>query len=252
VWRGRLDRNEDELARDQRLLSADELVRAGRFVKAADRARYCAARAFVRRVLATYAGVPPTALHFRYGPQGKPDLAGVGTGIGFNISHSGDWVLCAVAPARHVGVDVETLRHDLRAAELDGVLTADEREVLAKTPPAERAAAGLRIWTRKEAVVKAMGVGLSHALDRLNVGLDDDVIRTPVHPVAWWRIADVSPEPGYAGSVAVEDGAWRVLRWDGPPTDPPSAVVVRPASNGRFPFPTPGTSRRPFGTDIHG
>jgi 4'-phosphopantetheinyl transferase len=252
VWRGRLDRAEAQLDRDKRLLSVDELVRAGRFVRAADHDRFIAARAFVRRVLGAYAGVPPASLRFRYGPQGKPQLAGVGTGIGFNVSHSDEWVLCAVAPARHVGVDVERRRHDLTVAEIDQVLTRDEREVLAKMDGSERALAMLRLWTRKEAVVKAMGAGLSFMLDRLEVGVEGEVVHASAHPVADWRLADVSPAPGYVGTVAAEDGAWRVLRWDGPPAEVAGVDVGRRSGNGAFPFRTPRTDLRPFGTDIRG
>jgi 4'-phosphopantetheinyl transferase len=233
-------------------LSADELVRAGRYVRSTDRDRYIAARAFVRRVLAAYVGVPPTQLRFRYGPHGKPELSGVGTGIGFNVSHSGEWVLCAVAPARHVGVDVERRRADLTASDTDSVLTAREREVLEKTDSAERAASALRLWTRKEAVVKAMGVGLSQPLERLEVGLDADVVHVTAHPVAWWRLVDATPSAGYVASVAIEDGTWRVMHWDGPPAETPAGAVDGRLSNGSFPFRTPRTAAAPFGTDVRG
>jgi 4'-phosphopantetheinyl transferase len=203
-------------------------------------------------VLGAYAGVPPASLRFRYGQQGKPQLAGVGTGIGFNVSHSDEWVLCAVGPARHVGVDVERRRQDLTLAEIDPVLTRDERDVLAKMDGAGRAAAMLRLWTRKEAVAKAIGAGLSHALDRVEVGVEDDVGRASAHPVANWRLADVSPAQGYVGTVAVEDGAWRVLRWDGPPAEVAGVDVERRPGNVAFPFRTPRTDLRRFGTDIRG
>ncbi len=93
MWRSRLDIGAEDLVSRRCTLNDDELGRAGRFVKASDRDRFVAARGLLREVVGAYVGLTPSAVEFEYGPNGKPHLAGGAPGLGFNLSHSGDWAL---------------------------------------------------------------------------------------------------------------------------------------------------------------
>lgn len=165
-------------------LSAGESRRAAAFAHATDRQRYVAAHAFVRRVLAHYTGIDARRLNFADGAAGKPSLAAAQAagGIQFNLSHSGDVALLGVARDRAVGVDVEVVR---RLDDLDALVratfSADERRRFEALDAARRHEAFFAAWTRKEAVVKATGSGLSTELARIEVTIDP---REPLAVVA--------------------------------------------------------------------
>lgn len=168
-------------------LSAEEIERAARFQFERDRRRFVAARAGLRRVLGAYLGCGAREIRFEAEAMGKPRTAG----IEFNLSHSHELALVAVAGGTAVGVDVEYLR-----PQPDAVAIA--RRFF---PPAEAAAVGedpgvfFRVWTQREAWLKAEGAGLA--------GLGRE------RPAAW-TVLDLEPAAGYVGAVAFQ-GARRVL-----------------------------------------
>jgi 4'-phosphopantetheinyl transferase len=143
------------------VLDAAERARAARFAFERDRRRFVAGRAALRAVLAAYVDTPAGALAFTVGPHGKPALPG---GPPFSFSNSQGCGLCAVGVDREVGVDVERLREVPDAASIArSVFTPEERQAW-QDAGGGGGAAFLRVWTRKEAALKAMGVGLG-ALD---------------------------------------------------------------------------------------
>ena len=180
------------------LLDDHERDRLDRFRRPADRARYLAAHALVRLVLAAAVGTPAAALVFdrtcRCGAQhGKPVLPG---GPGFSLTHAGDLVGVAVHPDGAVGLDVEQVR------EL-GDLPAMAAHVCSPQESAPDADAFFALWTRKEALLKAVGTGLSTPMSAITLGpegvLDwtgEDAPSTPL-----W-LADLRPAAGYHAAVA--------------------------------------------------
>jgi 4'-phosphopantetheinyl transferase len=170
-------RREDAGPQHDALLGEAALRRRARLVWAADQQRFTAAWAVARLVLGAHAGIPPVRLEIdRTCPDcgaqhGKPWLPAVPE-VAFSISHSGSCVAVAVLRDHPVGVDVEEVgRFD--AAELDqlaaATLAAEERAELARQPVEGRALAFTTYWTRKEAVLKATGEGVTAQLDRLVV-----------------------------------------------------------------------------------
>lgn len=159
----------DALARS---LDELELDRAGRYRSEALRHKFIVAHAGLRAILASYTGIPPSQLSFRFGVQGKPTLIdrGAAPGLEFNLSDSQDIALAAVTLHQPIGVDVERVRE---IPELDcmtpSILAPQELECLQKHEGPERLAVFLRFWTCKEAIIKAMGVGLSANLKRIVV-----------------------------------------------------------------------------------
>ncbi len=206
----------DRLAALRAILSPEETARADAFRFAPDRDRYVAFRGALREVLGRYLDAPPAALIFATGPHGKPHLPG--GGLEFNLAHSGDAGLLAVSERGPVGVDLETAErtpdHGRLAAR---VLSARERATFDALPADQRRAAFLRVWTRKEAYLKATGEGLSFGLDKISVTLApgdppriDHVEGRPDAP-ARWRLHDLSPGDGAHGALATGQAA--APRW---------------------------------------
>jgi 4'-phosphopantetheinyl transferase len=195
------------------LLSPDELERAARFVFTRDRRRFIAARAALRSILGERLGEAPSRLRFDYGPQGKPALASAWqeSGIQFNLAHSGDWALVALACNKRVGVDLEQIRPLVEGREIARRhFSPRETADLWSLPLELQEEAFFRCWTRKEAYLKALGCGLSLALDAFDVSLlpgDAPALlaaRDDPHAPARWRMADLRPTPGSFGAVVVE------------------------------------------------
>jgi 4'-phosphopantetheinyl transferase len=187
------------------LLDDGERARAGRF-RTDDLARtFIAAHTALRRVLGWFTGQDPGRLGFDHTPAGKPSLTD--RAAAFNLSHSGTHALIAVATSGRLGVDVEHDTRDLDPHLAQRLLAPQETAVFARLPPAARPAALLRTWTRKEAVLKAIGLGLPAGME--HVVLDAPPGVTPR------LVGDFTALPGASG-LAVHDlplpaplvGAW--------------------------------------------
>jgi len=174
------------------VLSDDERAAAERFVAREHRARYIVQRAAMRCLLARYLGVAPAALRFARGARGKPHV--VGAALEFNLSHADDVALLAIARDVALGVDVERYDADLDARALGRVVLApSERSVRDVAEPR----AFLRIWCRKEACLKATGVGLVDDLTAISVVADRvDVSGTIVH------VQDLAVDDDHAAALA--------------------------------------------------
>ncbi len=187
------------------MLSDDEWARARRFAFRRDRDRYTAAHAALRQVLGHHVGTPGAALHLVEGPFGKPALADADA-LRFNLSHSGDVALIALCPDGDIGVDIEVPRPLPDAQALaDLHFTAAECAALALLPVERRERAFLICWTRKEACVKAIGLGLSVDTRSFEVGIESDArtVCLPVeghaHFLSLWSFGD---DTGMLAAVA--------------------------------------------------
>ncbi|AUH44681.1 hypothetical protein CXR04_03130 [Streptomyces sp. CMB-StM0423] len=184
---------------DLSALDDAERRRHASFLRRADRIRYGVAHAELRRLLGELTGTAPAALRFGRracprcgGPHGRPVLERPAGGPEFSLSHGGALVLVAVAPGP-VGVDVEPVKAAPPEPSVVERLHPAERAVVRTAPEALRSAAFTRLWTRKEAYLKGLGVGLGRALDA------DDVSTA----VPGWHLVDLAPGNGHAGALAV-------------------------------------------------
>jgi len=208
VWRVALDQPDESLDRFRRTLEPDELNRACRFHFEKHRRHFIVARGFLRSVVARYLETQPEALRFSYGAYGKPALASEHV-LRFNLSHSHEVALLAVALDAELGVDVEHIRADFASEEIARrFFSRAEVEVFNALPQEEQVAAFFRCWTRKEAYIKAIGKGLSQALDAFDVTLAPDtapaLLRAEHDDASRWWLSDVDVGEGYAGALAVE------------------------------------------------
>lgn len=234
LWLFDLDPPAPELATERSVLAPDEIQRADAFVFERHRERYALGRATLRRVLSGYLGVAPRTLSFSYGPAGKPRLTGA-TGLEFNLAHSRDFGLLAVARGQEVGVDLEVVRPMADAENVaETFFSPTEVAELGRTTPDERALAFFRLWTRKEAVLKALGEGItSDGLRRMEVGCHPlsrpAVAAGPgsVEAARHWMLTDVEVAPAYASALATRHRA-EVSRWSWNGTDLHRARVRPP------------------------
>lgn len=160
LWQWRID---DVDASLRGVLNPDERARADRFRVDGARRQFQAAHAGLRFLLAGYLDRDPARLRFRLNDHGKPllDATVHDATLRFNLSHSGDWILCGVARRRDIGVDVEvmaerTYRDDVARRNYH----TREQEALRQAAPSSDCALFYRFWTLKEAAIKALGVGL--------------------------------------------------------------------------------------------
>lgn len=199
------------LAGHTSLLSPVERRRAAAYRRPADRQRFVVGVVVTRLVLAEWLGVPADRVLLSRrcarcgGPHGRPRLEG--DGISFSVSHSGDRVVVAFMRDAMVGVDVEALDRSLQVGLLaDTVLAPSERACLADAP--DRTRAFLTCWTRKEAVVKATGIGLDVRLPGIVVspaGEPPALLRHETSPVLVesTNLATLHPGAGYVAALAV-------------------------------------------------
>ncbi|MCP5371492.1 MAG: 4'-phosphopantetheinyl transferase superfamily protein [Hyphomicrobiales bacterium] len=190
-------------------LSGPELARARAFQNPAAARDFAAGRQALRALLGRYLGRPPGAVDLVTGPHGKPALAAGSPALSFNLSHAEGVVLVALGRDGELGVDVE--RSPAPAGFLDvagSYFSTAEARRLAALPAAAAGAAFLRLWTRKEAVAKACGLGMSLPPDRIRVSMDAGTARVidlppDQGPLARWALHDLAPGPDLVAALAV-------------------------------------------------
>jgi 4'-phosphopantetheinyl transferase len=261
LWYARLDSPDLDMAELEGALSADERAHAARLRIATVRARFIAGRGLLRLLLLAYIrrdghecldaqpGVPgaPVAqgaacsgghqgrqdaraanLRFALGPHGKPALAApwAADGLEFNLAHSEDHVLFGVARNRRLGVDVEVLRPMPEALDLArSHFTPAEARGLALLPDEQRSAAFLAVWTRKEALLKATGEGITRSLGAVVVPLAPEISPQTIQYGEGgikWTLESFRPTAEAIAALAVEASAYQLqclqltpeaLRW---------------------------------------
>ena len=172
-----------------------------------------AAHALLTRLLVRYAGLAQ-APEIARGEHGKP-YAPTLPGVDFNLSHARDHVLIAIARNQPVGVDLERIDRRIETQDLSRRFFARaEADALDALPEAARLPAFLRLWTCKEAVLKAIGEGIGFGLDKVAFALDGygmpdgpAHIATEAGPREEWQVALLEPAAGFLGALA----------WCGPP-----------------------------------
>ena len=216
VWVIRLDVRAGVAALLAAVLDEEERDRMRRLHGELLQTRFAVAHAALRTILGRCSGVAPQALTFASGASGKPALPG--QPLAFNLSHSGDVAVCAVAAGGHLGVDVEMVRPVPDADALASrFFSRDEAADLARVPASDRLQAFFRIWTRKEAFVKATGEGMARPLDSFSVSAGAIEPRVTHGGAGRWSLHAFEPRPGYAGALAFDQpiASVRCRSWNG-------------------------------------
>lgn len=226
VWRASLDIAPATAARFYATLGSDERERAARLRFQHDRQRFIAAHGVLRELLGRYLQRSPSQPSYVYNAAGKPSLApAFGGWLSFNLSHSADCALIALAANVDVGVDIEAIRALRDYADIARhCFTQAEIAQLNRLPSHLYAVTFLSFWTRKEAYLKALGVGLSVPLDSFAVlpaAAPEQWLLTPGQPAAGnaapqpWSLYPLQTPPGYIGALAIAGHGWQLsqYRW---------------------------------------
>ncbi len=187
-------------------LSDDERNRSERLRFERDRRRFVVAHGVLRHLLGQYLGSGPGQIRFVSNAFGKPELhPAFGGRLTFNLSHSGDLALIAIARDADIGVDVECMegRRESNYGDVArSFFSATEVDALSRVPSHLYGKAFLSCWTMKEAYLKGRGEGLTIPLTSFSVPITTDPAPAPVR-CGRWSLFTLQPAPGYIGALAV-------------------------------------------------
>lgn len=208
LWR--VDLSDPNLDARKVSLADDERQRAERFIFAADRNRFVRSRVALREILALCLNCNAEKIVFCYKQHGRPELAWPASNdIHFNLSHSGDIALVAIAKGSQVGVDVDRIgRTTAWEAIARRSFSAVELTALFALPEIRQEAAFYRTWTQKEAYTKAIGDGYSYGFRNFSVAVDQKgsigLLADDKNPdgVDAWTIVSIDAGPDLAAALA--------------------------------------------------
>ena len=225
VWRDDLSAPAPEPWASLASLTPDERTRADRISAVARRAAYVRGRSALRFLAGEYLNVNASMIPVRILESGKPiiDQQDPNGGLSVSVSHSGSVLAVAFTRAGDIGIDVEVEAASVdRAAVARRFFSNAEAAGLARLPPAVQLAAFFALWVRKEALLKAIGDGLSTPLAEVEFTVpltsDPTLVQLPsaYGDIAEWTVRGVAPAPGTAGAVAVRGRVTGVccLTWE--------------------------------------
>ncbi len=211
IWWASLSETQSRLGPQDHLLTADELSRAGWMASQPARDRWITSRASLRSILSGYLGLQALAVPISYGSLGKPELGSLSP-VRFNLSHSADLAVFAVAWRKPVGIDIQRLRADTGMIDLaKWTFSDDAYRIWQDLPESERRLAFTRTWARKEAYLKGRGLGLVYPMRDLEIveSSTSDTVQIvdkhDSHHCRNWRIYDLAaPQPGFVAALAVD------------------------------------------------
>lgn len=228
IWRCSLDQPEQKIMALAGTLTDDEAKRAERFHFERDRLHFIAARGILRVILGRYLKVAPVDVHFSYGRNGKPLLAGEKESrLCFNVSHSRDLALYAFTYDGKIGVDVEYIDRDRAIAHIvERFYSPGEISALKSLPQDKQHDAFFTYWTCKEAYLKAEGTGLSFGLDKVEISMTQEkqvslaAINGDAQKAALWSLQIMNPAAGYAAALAINGHGLEMKKWQWEITPP--------------------------------
>lgn len=212
VWSASIKLRENQLSRLTQFLSPEEWNKASRFRFSEYEDAYKASHSILRIILSKYVQVEPNRLLFVTNAYGKPRLLDeLNPGnICFNLSHSHELLVVAITSDCEIGIDIEYMRSLENLEQISSrFFSVEENRHLHRFSGFEMQKAFYTCWTRKEAFMKAKGVGLALGLDRFSVSVVPEVFPIPL-VLHWdpleaplWSLRDVYIAPEYACCVAV-------------------------------------------------
>jgi 4'-phosphopantetheinyl transferase len=223
VWRVDLEHGAWCRLRCDTVLSVEEQVRAASYTFDQHRRRYVAAQTVLRRILSRYLCQPPSTITLSAGPFGKPSVPRTLSELPleFNLTRSSELCLVAIASDRSVGIDVEkcdpTIPVDLISSRY---LHPRERAALRALPPQDQSLAFLSCWTRKEALLKALGYGLQVGLEQFAVTVTPDeasllAVDWDPEEAARWSLRTLPVGRDYVGAMAAQGHDFELRFFDG-------------------------------------
>lgn len=212
VWRAPLDLSELQTENLLKILSVDEIERAQRFHFKKDYKRFISGRGMLRQILALYLRTEAQDIEFAYNSYGKPLIKADSDGdaFSFNLSHSGGLMLFAITQGREIGIDIEHIRSDIEVLQIaQRFFTPDEIRSLKQFHGNLQIERFYQYWTRKEAFLKAIGMGVNFPLEQVDASLQNGKIWSPVQITdhrknPGWHSKDIFPDQDYMAAIVVE------------------------------------------------
>jgi 4'-phosphopantetheinyl transferase len=222
IWYTSLEQPETRVCQCAQLLSEDERKQASRFHFERDRRRFIVSHGVLREILSRYLDVAPDQVQYRHGLRGKPYLAVSSDGydLQFNMAHSNEVALYAIASGREVGIDLEYVQPIADVEQISSrFFSLREDATLRSLPETQRLEAFFSCWTRKEAYLKAVGDGLTRPLNHFDVSLKPGEPTKLLHveqapqETDRWSLQTLVPAPGYVAALCVEGHDWQLACW---------------------------------------
>lgn len=212
IWQADLAHYTTKISEFWQLLSEREKQRAERFKFDEHRQNFIVSKAILRKILASYVQVSPAEIQFGENVQGKPYLQyPAQRDIFFNTSHSHARAIYAIARHQEVGIDIEYMQnrhHDLLEI-AERFFSPEENKDLQNLQKAEKFQAFFRGWTRKEAVIKAMGFGMSYPCNQFSVNIaakqspQKVIFQDVKQQKIGWRVYDLMTVKSFAAALGV-------------------------------------------------
>lgn len=213
IWRASLDYSESKLNLLMGYLSNEEIERANRFYFGKDRIQYIVRRSILRQIISKYLEIDAKNLIFEYNHFGKPFLVtdSLKHDLKFNMTHSKNMALYCISLQKEVGIDIEYLYREVEFQPIiDRFFSQNEKEFIENIAIDKHKEAFFKIWTRKEAILKAMGKGISHPLDMIDVPYERNNFTVSVNSTGKqgyetsFYVQDFLPAINYKASIAIE------------------------------------------------
>lgn len=201
IWIADLTLSPQEETARFALLNADERARAERFHFALHKRRFIAARSELRKIIGTYLSVAPETIEFIYTEHHKPHL--LNTRLQFNLSHSQDIAIFAFTLDDAIGVDIEKIQDSYSIKVAARYFSPQENDYLSHLPDNHRCKEFYRIWATKEALVKAIGKGLSLPFSSFSVPKQEEVASITLENHDWFLIP-LAIHPDYQAAVVTQ------------------------------------------------
>jgi 4'-phosphopantetheinyl transferase len=211
VWWMEIDSPPSTVVSEWRLcLDAQECAKADRFYFAEDQSNYVAAHWLLRRALAVAGELPPGDWRFIDSPGMKPriDPSLSALDLRFSLSHTKGLVACAVSIGIEIGIDVEAIDRPQAGLDIaERFFSPTETAILHATPPDRQSEIFMRLWTLKEAFIKATGEGLSRDLRSFSLALDPVAIlfhSDSTYNTGRWQFIESRPTSRHVLALALE------------------------------------------------
>ncbi len=207
VWSANLKLPLLQIEQFSKILSSDEIDRANKFYFERDKNRFIVARGTLRKILSLYLNIESHKLKFSYSDRGKPNLPS--SSILFNLSHSQDLALYAITTVNLIGIDLEYIRPLADAESLaKRFFSPQEYNLISQLPPQQQPEIFFKMWTCKEAYLKATGDGLAGGLEKVEVFFTPEQpirflnINGDVQEASRWYLYQFIPQSNYIAAVA--------------------------------------------------
>ncbi|MDI1323388.1 MAG: 4'-phosphopantetheinyl transferase superfamily protein [Algoriphagus sp.] len=211
MWRIYIPDHIESVETEFNLLHKDEQLKSEFFLKEEDRIRFILSKIYLKKLLSNYLKVEPSQLEFKYSEQNKPILINYPM-INFNLSHSGQYIIIGFANKWSVGVDIELMNTHIDLYNLiNNCMSSPEVSVILNSEMPRQMF--YKYWTRKEALLKGIGIGLTDRLKDINC--NDGLNLVPIEFSGFaspWKVWSFEMDNSYSVSIAL-DSAIRVMRF---------------------------------------